>query len=632
MLLLENPVLQRELLVNLRMTRAFVLLFAYVGLLGLVVYAAWPGEQRIDLSGESRATRDLVNMFFLGQYVLMALMAPSFAAGAITGEKERKTYEMLLASPMRPGAIVMGKLLAALAHLAVLVFSSLPIVMLCLPLGGVHYSEVLGTYVAMAASVVTFGMISLAASAYFRRTIAAQVVSYLMILPLALFGVLFYRLFEEAGVFRLLVLVGPFPAGCLAVCVGLFTMISRRLLHPPDVGAEAQEVVDLEEEQREAVGMVIRSDQFPDMLFAPPKRTDLMRDRANPVYDKEMHSELFGQGTLMLRLVIQVSMFLALPLMAVCLYIQPQLAPWYTSYVLVFNMLVGPVFSAGSITSERERQTLELLLTTTVSPWEILWGKLFSGLRVSCVLTSFLVWPLLLAWLLPPWTYWHDTITMVGYVGIIVLSSLTTTTLALFCSVLFRKTTVSMMTAYLVVILLFAAPPAVKQFMELFYSGSQAALLHREPGGQLAQEARFRLTGPKGATEFDAARGDTLPTVANRINAKTSLTGVRAVARGEELWIQDASPAATASVRIDVLGGTFATTAPAAVWIRRWTFTSPFAAAFALPLGLGQPPESQPIAANWPVFGSYIVLYVLVDGALLALMIWLFNVRWRVTY
>ena len=42
MYLLENPVLQRELLVNLRMLRGFVLLFAYVAMLGLVVYVAWP--------------------------------------------------------------------------------------------------------------------------------------------------------------------------------------------------------------------------------------------------------------------------------------------------------------------------------------------------------------------------------------------------------------------------------------------------------------------------------------------------------------------------------------------------------------------------------------------------------------
>ncbi|NUQ61017.1 MAG: ABC transporter permease subunit [Pirellulales bacterium] len=480
MFLFDNPVLQRELLVNLRMNRAFVLLFAYVGLLGLVVFAAWPSQQRLDLTNSPEEAKRLVNMFFLGQYVLMSLMAPSFASGTITGEKERKTYEMLLASPMRPSAIVTGKLLASLSHLAVLVFCSLPIVMLCLPLGGVSFYEVLATYVAMAASVLTFGMISMAASSYFSRTIASEVVSYLVILPLALVGVLLYAGLEQAAGPRLVLLLVFVPAGAALVCVSLMQAISRRLIHPPDVGAEAQEVVDLEEEQREAVGMVIRSDQFPDNLFAPPKRTDFVEDGTNPIYDKEMRSELFGRGTLMLRLVIQLSMGLALFVMAVCLYIVPQNAPWYTSYVLLFNMLVGPVFSAGTITSERERETLELLLTTTLSPWQILSGKLYSSLRVSTVLTSFLVWPILLAWLLPPWTFWSDTLTVLGYLAIILVTSLTTTILAMVCSILFRRTSVSMMTAYLVVILLFALPVAVKLFADLFYPTALATVRLRE--------------------------------------------------------------------------------------------------------------------------------------------------------
>ena len=474
MYLLENPVLQRELLVNLRMVRGFVLLFAYIAALGAVVYVAWPNDQRLDLTTSPAEARQLVNLFFLGQYVLLSLMAPSFAAGAITGEKERRTYEMLLASPMRPGAIVIGKLLASLSHLAVLVFASLPIVMLCLPLGGVSPYEVLATYVAMAASVVTFGMICLTASSFFTRTAGALVVSYLLILPMVLFGVLFYQVFEEAAGFRLVVLAVVTPAGCAVVCAALFAATTRRLLHPPDVGAEAMEVVDPELEQKKAVGMVIRSDQFPDKLFAPAKRTGLMADGLNPVYDKEMRSELFGQGTLMLRLVIQLSMFLALPLMAFCLYVTPQGAPWYAAYVLLFNMLVGPVFAAGAVTSERERETLELLLTTTLSPWQILTGKLVSSLRISCVLTSFLVWPFLLAWLLPPWTYRHDTLAMLGYVAVVVLSSLTTTVLAMFCSVIFRKTSVSMMTAYLVIMLLYALPLAVQWFARLLFPTAPA--------------------------------------------------------------------------------------------------------------------------------------------------------------
>ena len=85
MYLFDNPVLQRELLVNLRMTRAFVLLLLYLGLLGLVVFLAWPQERQLDLTTNPLAARRLVNLVFLGQYLLASMMAPSFAAGAITG-------------------------------------------------------------------------------------------------------------------------------------------------------------------------------------------------------------------------------------------------------------------------------------------------------------------------------------------------------------------------------------------------------------------------------------------------------------------------------------------------------------------------------------------------------------------
>jgi ABC-type transport system involved in multi-copper enzyme maturation permease subunit len=470
----ENPVLQRELLVNLRMTRAFVLLLVYIALLGVVVYIAWPATVHVNL-GEGDAAR-LVTLFFLGQYALVSLMVPAFAAGTVTGEKERQTYEMLLASPMKPSAVVLGKLLAALCHLAILVFCSLPIVMLCLPLGGVSFYEVLATYIGMAGSVTLFGMICVAASSYFTRTIAALVVSYLVVLPLTLVGVLFYSATSSTTEVKLVMIGGILPIFCLIAAGMLLNATSRRLLHPPDVGAEAKDVVDPDMEQKMAVGMVIRSDQFPDKLFAPPKRTDLMADGANPIFDKEMRSELFGQGTLMLRLVIQLSMLLALPLMAVCLYIKASWAPWYACYVVLFNVLVGPVFTAPAITSERERQTLELLLTTAVSPWHILTGKLFSGLRVSCVLTAFIIWPLFLAWLLPPWTYWFDSWTMLRFVIIIALTALTTTALAMFCSVIFSKTSVSLMTTYMMLMLLYAAPVAAWVFAQWFSPSMKESL------------------------------------------------------------------------------------------------------------------------------------------------------------
>ena len=470
MFLFENPVLQRELLVNLRMKRAFVLLLMYQVLLALIVYFAWPQEARLEAN--SSEGRSLIDMFFLGQYILASLMAPSFAAAAITGEKERMTYEMLLASPMKASAITLGKLLASLAHLALLIFASLPIVMLCLPLGGVHFYEVMVAYLGLMLSVVTFGMISVACSSYFRRTSASLVASYLLILPLALMAVLVWQAFADQGQLRFMLVLIVLPAIAGAICITLFFNTNARLLHPPDVGSEGKEVVDLEQEAQEVVGLVIQRDQFPDRLFAPPKRDDFMDDGANPVYDKEIHSEIFSQGTLMLRLVIQISMFMAIPVMAACLFMKPAFAPWYVAYVLIFNMLVGPVFSAGSVTSERERQTLDLLLTTTITPWQILWGKLVAGLRISSVLTLFLVWPMLLACLMVSY-YWGNLLA-VGAMFLIILMACTTTAItALFCSVIFQKTSISLMSSYLIIMVMFCAPLAITFFGKTFLEAEQ---------------------------------------------------------------------------------------------------------------------------------------------------------------
>jgi ABC-type transport system involved in multi-copper enzyme maturation permease subunit len=472
MYLLDNPVLQRELLVNLRMFRAFVLQFLYLGLLGLLVYFAWPHDQKIDTRNPQAAIR-LVNLFFLGQYILASLMAPTFAAATITGEKERKTYEMLLASPLRPGAVVLGKLLASLTHLALLIFSSLPIVMLCLPLGGTSFYEVLAVYFALILSTVTFGIISVACSSYFQRTAASLVVSYLIILPLALLGLLFWQGLSDPrfAQVRLLATVTFLPVVCLVTWFALLAITSSRLLHPPDVGSEGKEVIEEEDEVHSTVGLVIRRDQFPDRLFAPPKRNSLLPDGANPVYDKEMRAEIFSQGTLMLRVVIQVSMFLAIPLMAWCLYLRPQFAPWYLGYVVLFNMLVGPVFSAGAFTGERERQTLDLLLTTLLTSWQVLWGKLVPGLRVSSVLTSFLLWPLALACVMVS-DYWRNLPTIGAYLLVIGVTCVTTANWALFCSVLCRKTSVSLMTAYFIILVLFIAPLGASRFVEAFFANT----------------------------------------------------------------------------------------------------------------------------------------------------------------
>jgi ABC-type transport system involved in multi-copper enzyme maturation permease subunit len=466
MYVFENPVLQRELLVNLRTNRAFLLLAVYQLLLAAVVLIAWPSDERLDLTTNPLSAQKLVNLFFLGQYVIASLMAPSFAAGAITGEKERRTYEMLLASPLRPGAIVLGKMVASLTHLGMLILASLPIIVLCLPLGGVSVYEVLAAYLGLIVSVILFGAIGVFCSSYFSRTSSSLVVSYLVILPLVIVAILFWQALAGDGELRLKVAVFVVPAFVLSAVILMCAAAAGRMLYPPDVGSEGKEVIDLEKEAEEAVGLVIQPDQFPDRLFAPPKKQELMPDGANPVYDKEIHSEIFSQGTLMLRLVIQISMLLAIPLMGVFLFWQIERCAWFSVYVIVFNMLVGPVFLAGSMTSERERQTLDLLLTTTLTPWQILSGKLIVGFRVSAVLTCFLLWPLLLGTALNM-SFWSNWMAVVGMFAIVLMVCVVNSVVALVCSLFATKTSIALLSTYVVLLLLYVAPPTLVSLMQI---------------------------------------------------------------------------------------------------------------------------------------------------------------------
>ncbi|MCH5268400.1 MAG: ABC transporter permease subunit [Lachnospiraceae bacterium] len=61
----------------------------------------------------------------------------------------------------------------------------------------------------------------------------------------------------------------------------------------------------------------------------------------------------------------------------------------YDMLICLESLMVGflvPAFTAGSIAGEREKQTLEILLTTTLKPMEIVWGKLMASICMILLL------------------------------------------------------------------------------------------------------------------------------------------------------------------------------------------------------------------------------------------------------
>jgi hypothetical protein len=86
----------------------------------------------------------------------------------------------------------------------------------------------------------------------------------------------------------------------------------------------------------------------------------------------------------------------------------------------------------------------------------------------------FLLWPLLLACAMVS-SYWTNLVPVLAYTLIVVLTCLNTALLALFCSVVFRKTSISLMTTYLVIVVLFCAPLAAVFFSQTVYAEPQVA-------------------------------------------------------------------------------------------------------------------------------------------------------------
>ncbi len=64
-----------------------------------------------------------------------------------------------------------------------------------------------------------------------------------------------------------------------------------------------------------------------------------------------------------------------------------------------------------------------------------------------------------------------------------------------------------------------------------------------------------------------------------------------------------------------------------------WTgLTSPFAAAFAIPLDMDLVPgdATDAVQGNWLLYAAYAGFTSAMNLFLLSIMVWLFNVRWRV--
>lgn len=454
-LAIENPVLRRELLTALRSNKSFILQFVYLSMLGFVIYNFWPTEA---ISTGDLLTRKLFRTFGISQLILLSMLSPAFSASSMTIEKESRCIDLLLTSPIPAGTILMGKYMSSVLYLFLLVLSTAPLVSVILWLPGLGPMEVAGLYVLLLSVACTFGMIGLTCSTFFHRSQASLAITYMIVLPLAMILLVCAVSFD--GFFILESSIWP-SAMLMVSSIVMYRACHARLRRPFDPVHKAAE----EEDVSTQTGLVLVRDRFPDNLLAPPRSDELLPDGINPIFQKEIRSEIFGRGTLFLRLIIQISMFLSVVFLTF-LYLGKEHV--FVDYLIIFTMLVAPAFACNTFTQERERGTLDLLMTTLIRPGQIIAGKFLACMRLSIFLTG-LVGVTMCFYLFvgadPPA---QRVFYLLVYLAIILVTIVFETSLAMFFSLAFRSTVHSMISTYTTLLLLFGAPVAARELLSAF--------------------------------------------------------------------------------------------------------------------------------------------------------------------
>jgi len=159
----------------------------YLCVVGAVGYLGYSGieSSASDVVQVGGAGSTLFTGLAAAVMVSAALVVPALVAPSVAGERERETLELLLATPLHPTRIVLGKLLAALAFVAVLVMACVPLFAVAYLLGGVGVHEILEFAGYTLVGVTCLGALAMVASVGLRRVSTATVVAYLAMLTLA---------------------------------------------------------------------------------------------------------------------------------------------------------------------------------------------------------------------------------------------------------------------------------------------------------------------------------------------------------------------------------------------------------------------------------------------------------------
>lgn len=413
-----NPIAVRLVQNGSRRSRHHYIRIAYLGALIIVLLwallikaSAGGGEQSYQkLAAAGSASFEYIAYMQIG---LICILAPVFMAGAIAQEADPRTWDILLTTPLKASEIVLGNLLGRLFFILALLFSSLPLFAVTQYFGGVSPDRIFSSYAISAGAALFVGSTAIFLSVsrlVGKRAVFAfyvTIVSYLAV-TIAIDAV------AGGGGVTWMTAVNPFlalksllnSAGYPTAAEGTYTGITKWFLETPvktfcfiSIGVSLVLIVfsaitvrlggiagagglfgregGVKRKRKSLVDVgSMRDDEH--ITHRPPKSV-----WHNPIAWREAAGRTAGFTQTALRW----SFIVAGVLWGAFIIFMYHKGSWNATLFrqvllatvigeMVVITLVSINLSATSVSKEREDGTLDLLLTTPITPGQYLSGKL----------------------------------------------------------------------------------------------------------------------------------------------------------------------------------------------------------------------------------------------------------------
>jgi len=492
---LTGPIFDKELRVSSRRRKNYVLRFSYLILLMIFIVIAWINEVEYRgpviylTSRMAEAGKMIIAAIIWFQFCAIQFVALIIPSNSISDEIYHRTLGVLMTTPINSFQIVMGKLFSKLLQLILLLAISIPLLAIVRVFGGVPWDYVISSLCITLTAIIFVGSLSLFFSIFSRRAYIAIIMTVLTLgALLALLPFLVAMLWHTLNWYQIIpkkYLIGAFY---YLNPYAIMTFITEQMLNPrtgrgiPTIIWPIHCCVMLAASSLVLFISVLmvrkvalhqiggRLGTFRRWFLDKPK-TSLQRTGSDqtagsirsihnsPLIWKELRNTILRGRKITRTIGITISLALIILIYgfgAIMVFLGAEEAQvMYSAFFMGMGILFTVIFPATCITTEKESRSWPLLLSTTLSDWQILLGK-FVGILRRCLPIWFLL--LLYVILFCSQKIFHPIAIMqmsMLIAGVVVFLSGS----GIYCSTRFRRTTSAVVANLAMALILWALIP-----------------------------------------------------------------------------------------------------------------------------------------------------------------------------